>query len=433
MHFHSPASRSSPDLPQSLWAATAIPPPVTEPLQDSRQADVIIVGGGYTGLSTALHLAERGIQACVLEARTPGWGASGRNGGQVIPGLKHDPDTLVAMHGRERAEPLIDMIGSGADTVFGLIDRYAIPCHPVRAGWIQTAHSTRVLESLLKRAQQWQARGAKVEILDRAQVGARLGTDAFVGGWVDRRAGSIHPLSYARGLARAAQTLKAGIYGNTLVTGLERVGGQWQATTASGATVRAPHVVIGTNGYTDGLWPGLAQTVLAANSFIIATRPLQGAAASSILPGGEVASDSRRLLLYFRRDDQGRFLLGGRGPFAEPSGPEDWKHLTRSLGLLYPGLLGVPVEYRWAGRVAITRDFVPHVHEPAPGAIIALGYNGRGVAMATQLGKQIAARIAGESSFPYPLTDIKPLPLHRLRRLYIGLGVAYYGLLDMLS
>lgn len=433
MHFHSPAPTISSELPPSLWAATAIPAPNTEPLQASTQADVIVIGGGYTGLSTALHLAERGIQACVLEARTPGWGGSGRNGGQVIPGLKHDPDTLVAMYGRERAEPLIDLVGSGADTVFGLIDRYGIACHPVRAGWIQPAHSTRVLETVVKRAQQWQARGAKVEFLDRAQVSARLGTDAFVGGWVDRRAGSIHPLSYARGLVGAAQKLKASIHGKTWVTGLSRVRGAWEATTATGATVRAPHVVIGTNGYSDGLWPGLAQTVLAANSFIIATQPLDGAVAASILPGGEVASDSRRLLLYFRRDEQGRFLLGGRGPFSEPSGPDDWKHLTRSLGLLYPALRDVPIEYRWAGRVAITRDFVPHVHEPAPGVIIALGYNGRGVAMATQLGKQIAARIAGESDFPYPLTEIKPVPLHRLRRLYIGLGIAYYGFLDMLS
>lgn len=433
MNFHAPNAEPRTDMPPSLWAATAIPAPPTEPLQGATRADVIVVGGGYTGLSTAVHLAERGIRACVLEAKTPGWGASGRNGGQVIPGLKHDPDTLVAMYGRERAEPLIDLIGSGADTVFGLIDRYRIACHPVRAGWIQPAHSGKVLERVWNRARQWESRGAKVEYLDHSQISERLGTSAFVGGWVDRRAGSIQPLSYARGLVHAAQALKASVHERTAVTSLRRIGGAWEATTSTGATVCAPHVVIGTDGHTDGLWPGLAETVLAANSFIIATKPLSGAAALNILRGGEVASDSRRLLLYFRRDHQGRFLLGGRGPFSDPTSPNDWKHLVRSLALLYPELQGIPIEYRWAGRIAITRDFVPHVHEPAPGVIIALGYNGRGIAMATQLGRQIAARIAGETDFPYPLTEVKPVPLHRLRRLYIGLGIAYYGLLDMLS
>ena len=417
----------------SLWSATAIEATATHALRDSRDADVLIIGAGYTGLSTALHLAEEGIKACVLEAQTPGWGASGRNGGQVIPGLKYDPDTLVSLYGKTQAEPLIDLIGSAADVVFDLVSRYKIECHPVRSGWIQPAHSPRMLDVLAKRARQWGDRGAQVEVLDKDTTRSRLGTDAFAGAWVDRRAGSLHPLSYVRGLVQASQSLGVAVHSHSPVTQLTRVGTSWEARTDSGARVRAAHVVIGTNGYTDGLWPGLQQTVLAANSFMVATRPLDPVLGASILPGLEVASDSRRLLLYFRRDHQGRLLMGGRGPFGEPAASADWGHLVRSISLLYPALRGVPIEYRWAGRVALTQDFVPHVHEPAPGVTIALGYNGRGVAMATQLGRQIAMRIAGRSDFPYPIIDIRPVPLHRLRRLYIRLGIAYYGLLDMLD
>lgn len=147
--------------------------------------------------------------------------------------------------------------------------------------------------------------------------------------------------------------------------------------------------------YTDGLWPGLAQSVIAANSFIVATEPLPDALARTILPGDEVASDSRRLLLYFRKDASGRLLMGSRGPFREPRGAADWAHLERSVKLMFPQLENVRHEYRWAGRIAITRDFLPHVHRPAPGLTIALGYNGRGIALATTLGRHLAAAMSG--------------------------------------
>jgi len=418
---------------RSLWSATAVPPPVTERLDGSHTVDVLIIGGGFTGLSTALHLAEAGVSACVLEAEEPGWGASGRNGGQVIPGLKYDPKALIDMYGAERAEPLIDLIGSAADTVFDLIEKYRIDCQPVRKGWIQPAHTPALLGSLHERAAQWRERGAPVELLDRDQMAARLGTQAFAGGWVDLRAGSIHPLNYVRGLVAAATGAGARVYGQARVSSLKRVNDTWEATTERGGRVRARHVVLGTNGYTDRLWPRLSRTVLAANSFIVATRPLSPELDRQILPGLEVASDSRRLLLYFRKDSQGRFVLGGRGPTSDPDSAADWAHLIRSAERLYPALKGLEFEYRWAGRVAITRDFMPHVHEPAPGVTIAMGYNGRGIAMATQLGRAIAQRIAVGKSLPYPVSPIRPVPLHRLRHLYIGLGVAYYGLMDALA
>jgi glycine/D-amino acid oxidase-like deaminating enzyme len=422
-------------LPPSLWAATAVPAVETPPLRDSASADVAIIGAGYTGLSTALHLAERGVRSVVLDAGEPGWGASGRNGGQVIPGLKYDPDQLVQRFGDARGNALVDVVGRAADSVFELIERYRIECDAMRRGWIQPAHSPRALDAVTRRARQWESRGAAVELLDASAVARRLGSSAFAGGWVDLRAGSVQPLSYARGLARAALGQQVAVHGATRVISLARTHGKWRVGTSGGATLTAERVVVATNGYTDGLWPGLARTVIAANSFIVATHPLDPAAGDAILRGGEVASDSRRLLLYFRRDAAGRLLMGGRGPFSEPRNPGDWAHLERALQLLYPQLRRVTYEYRWSGRIAITADALPHVHEPAPGLTIALGYNGRGIAMATTMGKHLAARLAGDSgvAFPFDVSPIRPIPLHGLQRFYITAGVAWYRLLDALS
>jgi glycine/D-amino acid oxidase-like deaminating enzyme len=427
------APGGEPLLP-SLWAATAPAAPPTPPLMESITTDVLVIGGGYTGLSTALHLAERGTQVTVLEANEPGWGASGRNGGQVNPTLKHDPDELVSLFGAARAEPLIDAVSRSADLVFDLIERHRIGCQPVRAGWLQLSYSDKAVPALHARARQWEKRGVPVEMLDRADVAKRVGTEAFAGAWLDGRAGAIQPMAYARGLVRAAQNVGAAVHGHTAVTALDRQGTHWVATTSTGATVRAQRVVIGTNGYTGPLWPGLAQTVLSANSFIVATEPLKTADAQAILARGETASTSQRLLLYFRKDAAGRLLMGGRGFFTEPRSAQDFAHLERSLELLFPQLGRLQYQYRWAGRIAITRDFLPHIHEPAPGLTMALGCNGRGIALCTSLGQHIAARLAGSAeAFPYPVSPITPIPLHGLQRFYIAAGVAWYSLLDKLG
>jgi glycine/D-amino acid oxidase-like deaminating enzyme len=427
----------------SLWAATAPAASPTPPLAEAlTSVDVLVVGAGYTGLSAALHLAEGGASVCVLDAHEPGWGASGRNGGQVNPTLKHDPDELLRIHGAERGERLIDAVSRSADLVYGLIERHAIDCAPVRAGWLQVGYTQQAVDGMHARARQWERRGVRVEMLDRAATAARIGTPAFAGGWLDGRAGAIQPLAYVRGLVRAAQARGVQVHGGSPVVALERQGTGWVATTAQGQRVQARQVLLGTNGYTDGLWPGLARTVLAANSFIIATQPL-GKAGEHILPGGETGSTSQRLLLYFRKDAQGRLLMGGRGHFADPQGASDFAHLERAVELMFPGLGPLQYEYRWSGRIAVTRDFMPHLHQPAPGITMALGYNGRGIAMATLLGQQAAALMGGggaggsagnsnsaAAGCPFPITPLQPIPLHGLQRFYIAAGVAWYSLLD---
>lgn len=417
----------------SLWAATAPPGPDTPALVESVHTDVLVIGAGYTGLSTALHLAERGAQVTVVDAHEPGWGASGRNGGQVNPTVKHDPDELVRMLGPERADPLIEAVSSSADLVFGLVERHQIDCSPMRRGWLQVAYSPDAVTGMHARALQWQKRGVDVAMLDAAEVARHMGTRAFAGGWRDGRAGSVQPLAYARGLASAALAAGARIHGQSRVTALQRQGQRWLANTAQGVSVTAERVVIGTNGYTDALWPGLQQTLLAANSFIVATEPL-GDAGLDILDDGTTASTSQRLLLYLRRDAEGRLLLGGRGNFADPRDPADFAHLERSLEMLYPQLKQIPRQYCWAGRVAITPDAMPHVHEPAPGVSIALGYNGRGVALATAMGQHLAQRLLEPAyRFPFPVSSVRPIPFHGLQRFYIAAGVLWYSLLDRIS
>ena len=415
----------------SLWEATAPEPLSTNALAQSVTCDVLVVGAGFTGVSAALHLAEKGCKVCVLDAHQPGWGASGRNGGQVNPTFKHDPEDLQKIYGKQHGDQLIDFISGTADTVFGLINRLDINCSPVRSGWVQAGYTHEAVDAMHKRAAQWQKYGVRTEALTKDQVKVRTGTDVFAGGWLDGRAGSVHPLAYIRGLARAALNAGVEIYSHSPVTHLEKEGSMWVASTPQGYEVRAPQVLLATNGYTDGIWPGLAQTVLSANSFIVATKPL-GEKAHKILARGETASTSQRLLLYFRKDADGRLLMGGRGHFADPQGPSDFEHLERTVSAMYPELGAVEYEYRWAGRIAITRDFMPHLHQPSAGITMALGYNGRGVALGTAMGKEVANLIAGGTTV-LPITPIAPIPMHGMQRFYIAAGVAWYSFLDRLG
>lgn len=419
-------------LSPSLWAATAPPAPETSPLRESVAADVCIIGAGYLGLSCALALAERGVRAVVLEQREIGFGGSGRNGGQVIPGIKEDPDAIEARYGPEAGRALVAFVGGTADRVFDLISRHRMDVPHVRNGWIQGAHTPEMLETVARRCRQWQARGADVMLLDRAAAAEHLGTDRYHGGWLDRRGGALQPLAYARGLARAALAAGAAIHTDTRVTGIAHEGGAFRVATDRGAAVRASRVVVATGGYPGGLVPGLRESAVYPNSFQIATEPLSDNIRKSILPHGQVTSDTRTLLLYFRLDHEGRFLLGGRGSYREPRGAEDWAHLERVMPKLFPQLAGARIAHRWCGRVSVTRDFLPHVHEPEPGLLALVGCMGRGVGLQTAMGQAVAEAVAtgNRAAIPFPVTPIRRLPLHALHELYVAALVAWYRLTD---
>jgi glycine/D-amino acid oxidase-like deaminating enzyme len=428
--LHAPTSS---DPPVSAWTPAAEPLPVTRPLEGDRRADVVIVGAGYTGLSAALHLAERGADVVVLDAAEPGWGGSGRNGGQVIAGVKDDPDELERKFGSAMGRRMWQNSGAAAEFVFELIARHKIPCHAHQSGWISAAPHGAGLETLRRRTAQWQRRDAAVEMLDRGRVAELTGTTCYVGGMLDRRCGVLQPLSYVRGLARAAKKVGAAIH-RSVVTGLEAHEGHWRAIAPKGS-VTAGKVIIATNAYTDDLWPGLRQTLLPVQSYQVATRPLPEEVRRQVLPGGQAVSDLRRILFYFRLDPDGRLLMGGRGPLNDTGDPALFARLESVAARVFPQIGTPEWEHRWSGRVALTADHLPHMHEPSPGVHIGLGYNGRGVAMATVMGRILADRALGASpaQVGWPLTPITTVPLHAWRLPVMSLVVHWKRFQDWID
>ncbi|MEX0922642.1 MAG: FAD-binding oxidoreductase [Rhodovibrionaceae bacterium] len=416
----------APELANSLWSATANPHPNCPPLRDAIACDIAIVGGGFTGLSCALHLAERGEKPLLLEAEAPGWGASGRNGGQVIPGLKEDPDSIEAAFAGEAGARMVALAGGAPDLVFDLIRRHGIDCDARRNGWIQPAHSLEALKLSEARVEQWGRRGAPIELLDATAAESLLGCSGYHGGLLDRRGGGLHPLNYALGLAHAAQALGARLHGASPVLSLEREQERYLLKTPGGE-VTARRVALCTNGYTSNLIPELRRSVLPLRSLQVATEALPEASRRSILPQGQVASDTRPLLSYFRLDAEGRFMIGGRGAERNASVAKRLRALRGAAQALFPQLGAESWRYHWGGLVALTPDHYPHLHEPLPGLVAALGYNGRGVAMATAMGRVLADKLTGsaDTELDFPVTALQPIPFHGLRRPVIAAAMAW--------
>lgn len=421
-------------LPPSLYAETAVAPVATLPLESDRDVSVAIVGGGFTGLSTALHLAERGIDALVLEAQKPGWGASGNNGGQVNPGLKHDPDQIESDFGADLGGRMVAFAYGTTNFTFDLIRRYQIPCEARQNGTLRAAYNTASAAAIENTAQQCMRRGMPVKLLDRAQVREMTGTDRYLCAMVDARGGDLHPLSYSRGLARAAIAAGATVHGATPALSLRREGARWRIETPR-AVVRADKVLLATNGFTDDLWPGLRRTVVPVFSSIACTAPLPDRIAAEIMPARSVLYESGHITVYYRIDEHNRLLMGGRGPMRWISQPSDVAYLVRYAERLWPQLKGVTWTHGWNSRLAMTADHYPHVHEPADNLLISLGCNGRGVALSTAMGAQLARRLAGGkgAQIDMPVTSIEPIPLHALWPLAVTSVVVTGRLRDRLG
>ncbi|WP_315837562.1 FAD-binding oxidoreductase [Bradyrhizobium prioriisuperbiae] len=400
-------------LPPSLYADTAVAPTPTPALDTDTTVSVAIIGGGFTGLSTALHLAEQRVDTIVLETQEPGWGASGNNGGHINPGLKHDPDQIEADFGADLGGRMIAFAYGTTNFTLDLISRYQIPCEARQNGTLRAAYTAASAATVAATAEQCIRRGMPVALLDRAALREMTGTDRYLCAMFDRRGGDLHPLSYARGLARAAMSAGAAVHGDTPALSLTRDGTRWRIETPR-AIVFAEKVLIATNGFTGDLVPGLRRSIVPVFSSIAATAPLPDDVIREIMPTRSVLYESGHITVYYRIDQHNRLLMGGRGPMRWIRQASDVSYLMRYAERLWPRLKGASWTHGWNSRLAITADHYPHVHEPAANLLISLGCNGRGVALSTAMGQQLARRLVGgaDAAIDMPITAIKPMAFH---------------------
>lgn len=399
----------------SLWDETAAEADLVAPLSTDVVTEIAVVGGGFTGLSTALHAASRGLDVCVLEARQIGHGGSGRNVGLVNAGLWLPPQDVRAHFGEDRGARLVEELGNGPDYVMSLIEKHQIRCELTRTGTIHAAHSPSGYRDLARRAEEWRRLAAPVSLLSREQACERIGSEAFHGGLLDMRAGTINPMGYVRGLARAARAAGARIHTGVPVTSLSRTGDGWLLQTAH-CTVTARSVVLATNAYTDGLWPGLRDSFVPINYFQVATVPL-GERVASILPERQGVWDTGKIMFSLRRDAADRLVIGSMGSVigGESGLSERWA--ARQLKRLFPQLGPVAFEKSWHGQIAMTADHIPRIHRLAEGLYTSIGYNGRGIAPGTIFGKAVAELLAGgdEADLPLPVTGVQREALRGLK------------------
>jgi glycine/D-amino acid oxidase-like deaminating enzyme len=421
-------------LRPSIYADTAVPPVETPGLDTDKTVSVAIIGGGFAGLSTALHLAEQGTNAIVLEAQEPGWGASGNNGGQLNPGLKLDPDTIEATFGADLGGRMIAFAYNTPTFTLDLVRRHGIACEARCNGTLRAAYRETNTAAIENTAAQCIRRGMPVTVLDRDAMREATGTDRYVGAMLDRRGGDLQPLSYARGLARAAIAAGVAIHGQTPAISLRREGGRWQIETPR-AAVRADKILIATNGFTGDLWPDLRRTIVPVFSSIAATEPLSADIARQIMPTRSVLYESGHITVYYRVDASNRLLMGGRGPMQWIRDPSAVDYLMRYAERLWPALRGIRWTHGWNSRLAMTADHYPHVHEPGPGVLVYLGCNGRGVALATAMGQQLARRLIGgeAAEIDMPITALTPIRFHALWPVAVRSIVVYGRIRDRLG
>lgn len=409
-----------------LWEQTSNVAPVRSDALPENDVDVAIIGAGYFGLSTAEALAEAGQSVTVIEKGEVGQGASGRNGGQVQAGFGASLANLLKDAPPDQADETRSLASGCADRVFALVEKHKIDCDPVRAGLIRGIHHPRLVPGYERQADADEA----LEFWSADRAHAKLGAPVYHGAVFDRRAGRINPMAFVRGLAHAAQRAGARIVTSTPAVRMHRQGTGWQIETPRGV-LRADRVVLATNTYTDEINPSVQRSLVAVNSFQIATEPFDGGP----LDEGYVASDTRRLVFYYRRDESGRLIVGGRGNLHGEDDLRRYAFLRQWLVRAFPDLARLSISHFWAGRVGITTDHIPHLHSPESDLFIACGFNGKGVAMATALGERMARHLTGAPAtiLGLPIRPLSPIPLWRFRNLGVSAHVTTYRALDRLG
>jgi len=408
----------------SLWGETAVAGPESESLSESMQVDVLVVGGGYTGLSAALHLAEKGVSVVLLEAKNIGFGGSGRNAGLVNAGIWKTPDDVQNLIGSDAAKRFNLALRDSPALVFDLVERFNLQCQAERCGTVHIAHKAGAMAYLEDRCQQLQNLGAAVQLIDGSQAEAISGSPVYRhGGILDPNAGTIHPLSYARSLANAAVDQGVRLFQHSGIESLNRYNDRWLAKTANGE-VSAEQVIVAINAYADAKSKKVRKSTLPVFIFHCATPPLPAEIAASIIPQRHGLWDTDSLLKSSRIDAEGRLVMSAPGRLYgfQRRIRESW--MMRKRDRLYPQLKGTPWAYQWSGQIGVTSTKILRVQLLAPGLFAPAGYNGRGIGVGTVMGKQLADTIASgnRDDFPFPIEALYREKWSKLRAAYYDYG-----------
>jgi gamma-glutamylputrescine oxidase len=419
--------------PPSWYAATAEMLKPFPPLRGAARADVCIVGAGYTGLSAALHLAQRGYGVTVLEAHRVGFGASGRNGGQVGSGQRLDQESLEKAAGPGKARLLWDLAEDGKATLRSLIADHGMAAsyRPGVAHAVYTAAEVAEGHAYAEKLRRDYGYD-QIEELHPEAFRAVVPSSAFAGGAIDWGAGHIHPLNYALGLARAAVATGARIHENTLVHRIAP--GAKPVVQTDGGRVECDHVILACNGYLGGLDRHVAARVMPINNFIVATEPL-GERAAEVLTKDIAVADSRFVVNYWRLTPDRRLLFGGGESYGYRF-PDVVRTVRKPMLRIYPGLKDVRIDYAWGGTLAITMSRMPIFARPAANVLSASGYSGHGVALATLAGKLLAEAVAGQAERFDVMASVSPGRFpggDAFRSPMLILAMTWYSLRDRLG
>jgi len=427
---------------QTFWLDTVeMPMPKARAFPD--RVDVAVIGAGFTGLSAARTLAKHGATVVVLESETVGWGASSRNGGMVLTGLKLGANALIARYGRDATRRMYAASLASIDCVEQIVREESIECDFARCGHLEVAckakHFAEFQSGVEVIAREF---GHALRIVPKEQLAAEIGSKIYHGGLVDETSAGVNPARYVAGLARAADRAGAGIFERARVTeivrGAENGASGWKVTTARGK-LWARDVLVATSGYTSGVTPALQKKIVPIGSYIIVTEVLPEALAAELSPRNRMIFDSKNYLYYYRLTPDRRMLFGGRAAFfpeTESSIRTSAEILRRGMIDVYPQLREAKVEYVWGGTLDFAFDIMPHAGQ-IDGMYFSLGYAGHGVAMATYLGSKMAEVIAGDREVENPFAGIPfpgaPLGLYNGKPWFLPLAGAWYKLLDWVA
>ena len=373
-------------------------------LKTSLVLDLVIIGGGYTGCSAALFAAKKGLSVALIDQKI-GYGGSGRNVGLVNAGLWLHPKKVEKILGLEAGVKLNNALANAPDLVFGLINENEINCSSNRSGTLHCAHSQKGLVDIELRFKQLSERGAELELLDRNETQQRTGSSSFFSSLLNKKAGTINPLDYCQGLARAAHSQGASIYESTLATKVQSSNNHWMVETSQGS-IKAKMLLIATNAYQQPITGIKSSEYTSVQYFQVATEPLPEEISKMILPNGEGCWDTASVMSSFRLDESNRFIIGGVGNLDHIASKIHTKWAKRKMGSLFPILKNIPIKYSWHGRIAMTNSHIPKIVKLGDNAYSIYGYSGRGIGPGTYFGKAVAECLLNNDEDYLPVSPV---------------------------